>query len=618
MKSKKWINGILMASLLTMPMMSVSAATTTTTEQYSLHFDTSNYTNKTAAVDGKTISYRAYEKIVYVKNPVDTKYEIINIYVPEQYYNNQVIGNYTKDTAPIFLPNAIGGYMPAEPDSPGQGRDGKANAALVALSKGYVVASPGARGRTTQDTEGQYTGKAPAAIVDLKAAVRYLRYNDDTMPGDAEKIISNGTSAGGAMSSLLGATGNNADYEPYLEAIGAANERDDVFAVSAYTPITNLDYANQAYEWQFAGVNTYSKLEISTDTDYNMQRKMVEGTLTEDQIQVSKDLSSLFPTYVNSLHLKDEKGNLLTLDAEGEGTFKTYIKSLVIASAQKALDSGTDLSDKTWITIQNGKVTDINYNQYIAYLGRMKTPGAFDALDLSAGENQLFGTATTDKQHFTTYGLEHSTVANSTIADDNIIKMMNPMDYIDTEGTDTAPHWRIRFGTKDSDTSTAISTILATTLQNKGYSVDFALPWDVPHSGDYDLDDLFAWMATLSTTSATTKSTDTIASVTATPVQSAMTINGNTIQVNAYNIKGNHYIPLQQLAVALSGTNKQFAMSSDPTNHTIQLTSGQTYTVADNTLYSSINTNSVKATATDSTLDIDSKEVSMTTYTIND
>ena len=52
---------------------------------------------------------------------------------------------------------------------------------LVALSKGYVVASPGARGRT------ELTGKAPAAIVDLKAAVRYLKANDKVMPGDAEK-----------------------------------------------------------------------------------------------------------------------------------------------------------------------------------------------------------------------------------------------------------------------------------------------------------------------------------------------------------------------------------------------------------------------------------------------
>ncbi len=52
---------------------------------------------------------------------------------------------------------------------------GGANAMLVALSQGYVVAAPGARGRTTQAADdGTYTGKAPALIVDMKAAVRYL------------------------------------------------------------------------------------------------------------------------------------------------------------------------------------------------------------------------------------------------------------------------------------------------------------------------------------------------------------------------------------------------------------------------------------------------------------
>ena len=85
-----------------------------------------------------------------------------------------------------------------------------------------VVAAPAARGRSNETAEGVYYGKAPAAIVDLKAAVAYLHKNDNIMPGDANKIISNGTSAGGALSLLLGATGNESDYAPYLQEIGAA------------------------------------------------------------------------------------------------------------------------------------------------------------------------------------------------------------------------------------------------------------------------------------------------------------------------------------------------------------------------------------------------------------
>lgn len=482
----------------------------TASSKYSLDFNAKNYTSKTITVNSKTIKIRAYEKIVYVKNPVDTNYEIMNIYIPEEYFGDKSIGNYTADTAPIFLPNTVGGYMPGAPGTvgdsssgtqgggPGVGPTGGApgggqNAAAVALSKGYVVAEPGARGRTTQDEKGQYTGKAPAVIVDLKAAVRYLRYNDKVMPGNAEKIISDGTSAGGAVSALLGATGNNADYEPYLKALGAADAKDDIFASSDYCPITNLDNADMAYEWQFNGINTYKTMEI-TKTGDQINRTEKTGTMTDDQIKLSNMLKPMFPAYLNSLGLKSTDGTALTLDANGNGSFKDYVKSFVIASAQKALSSSTDLSSLTWITIKDGKVTDIDFDKYNQYVGRMKTAPAFDGVDLSTGENDEFGTATIKAQHFTKFGQDNNTASGASTADSKLVKMMNPMDYIGTQGTTTAKYWRIRYGSVDNNTSTAIPLILATKLQNTGYNVDFAVPWGIGHAGDYDLDDLFTWM----------------------------------------------------------------------------------------------------------------------------
>ena len=123
-----------------------------------------------------------------------------------------------------------------------------------------MVASPAIRGRSTTDANGTYVGKAPALIVDYKATVRYLRHNRKQLPaGDTEKIISNGTSAGGALSALLGATGNSPDYEPYLREIGAAEERDDIFGSMDYCPITDLPHADLAYEWVFNGVNTATR-----------------------------------------------------------------------------------------------------------------------------------------------------------------------------------------------------------------------------------------------------------------------------------------------------------------------------------------------------------------------
>ena len=244
----------------------------------------------TINVNGQSVPYRAFEHIVYVMKPADTRYQIMNVYIPEAYFHGGSINGFTKNTAPIFFPNNVGGYMPGEagqPETDSRG-SGKPNAIAVALSQGYVVASPGARGRT------EANGRAPAAIVDLKAAVRYLKANDAKMAGDARKIISNGTSAGGALSALLGTSGNAREYVPYLRALGAANATDDVFAVSAYCPITNLEHADAAYEWQFNGVNDYEKIDISM-LDYRVERKTVRGTQTAEQIRLSDGLKTCSP-----------------------------------------------------------------------------------------------------------------------------------------------------------------------------------------------------------------------------------------------------------------------------------------------------------------------------------
>ncbi|TCP91288.1 hypothetical protein EDC44_13228 [Cricetibacter osteomyelitidis] len=435
-------------------------------------------------INGNAVPYRAFEHIVYVLKPSDTRYQTMNIYIPEAYFNGGTIDGYNADTAPIFFPNDVGGYMPATAGKPELGTRGgdSPNAIMVALSKGYVVASVGARGRTESD------GKAPAAIIDLKAAVRYLKANDKLMAGDANKIISNGTSAGGALSALLGTSGNAPQYEPYLKAAGAAAATDDIFAVSVYCPITNLEHADMAYEWQFNGVNDYKKIDMH-NIDYRVERKLINGTQTAAQIALSDQLKPLFPAYVNGLNFKDKQGQPLTLDEKGNGSFKQFIEAKLMESAQKALDNGTDLSDQTWLTIENGNVTAADFDSYAKFVGRQKTAPAFDAVDLSSGENQLFGDTHTDKKHFTDFAMQHSTAANAKRVDNAIVGLMNAMNY-----QSPTQHYRIRVGENDRDTSLAISALLALKLQNEGKAVDYALPWGVPHSGDYDLDELFDWV----------------------------------------------------------------------------------------------------------------------------
>lgn len=483
-------------------------------EVYNLRFNPDHYSIQTFQVDKKEYKVRAYENIIYVTNPVDTAYQKINIYVPEAYYQDQAINGYTKETAPVFFPNAIGGYMPSAPmylnntgdrnifgqranrlmrplpPMPGDMKQG--SAIHTALSKGYIVASPGARGRSLKDSAGVNTGKAPAGLVDLKAAVRFLRSNAQLIPGDQEKIISNGTSAGGAMSTLLGATGNSTDYEPYLQELGAAEAKDHIYAVSAYCPITDLDHADAAYEWQFNGINTYQSRMMDMIEGVAPDKK-TDNELSVVQIKTSFDLKYLFPVYLNSLQLKDQQGNPLELDTQGEGSFKEFVKSFVIASAQRALDQGKDLSAKPWFQVSNGKVIGLDFTEYVRNMKRMKTPPAFDSFDLSAPENHLFGSVTKDAQHFTQFSYDNS-LQKGTIADAAIIRMMNPLYYIGEQGVDNSKYWHIRYGTIDNNTSLAIEVILATYLQNKGLAVDFQLAWDRPHMGDYDLDELFNWL----------------------------------------------------------------------------------------------------------------------------
>ncbi|AEI47974.1 subtype B tannase [Runella slithyformis] len=450
--------------------------------QGALRFDPSKFTLQSQELNGKTVNVRAYEKIVYVANPVDTTQQVLNIYIPEAYFNGQSINGYTAQTAPIFFPNRVGGYMPALPAtfkaSPQRGPmpgGNQGSSVLAALSKGYVVASAGARGRISP------SGKAPAGIVDLKAAVRYLKANDAAIPGDANKIISNGTSAGGAMSALLGATGNHPDYEPLLKSLGAADATDHIFAVSAYCPIINLENADMAYEWQLNKIHAF-------------KFRGREGTLDAEALKVSDELKKAFPTYVNGLNLKDDAGKKLELNAQGEGSFKEYVKSFLAASAQKALTAGVDIAKYDFLQIKDGKVLSVDFDGYMTYLERMKTPPAFDALDNTSPENQLFGSATVDKRHFTPFALHYSPNNLSSMAEAQQIKMMNPMNYIGAKGAKTAAYWRVRHGAKDKDTGFAIPVLLAAALKNKGFAIDFALPWDRPHSGDYDLEELFNWM----------------------------------------------------------------------------------------------------------------------------
>ena len=472
----------------------------------SLAFDAKNYESMSTTVDNKEIKYRAFEYIPYVANPIDIDQQYMNIYVPEEYFNNGTVNGYNTQTAPIFMPNAVGGYMPSQAMTP-KVENGKPNSVLYALSRGYVVASPATRGRTNKASDGNFIGKAPAVIVDLQAATAYLHANDSTMPGNANRIITNGTSAGGAVSLLQGAAGNNSDFQPYLQALGAATAATNVYAVSAYAPITNLDAADMAYEWSYKGITSFNKVTMGqgelpqANVGGNTappQRTIQRVNLNADDVAYSNLLSEHFPEYVNNLQLRDAMGRVLKLDKNGNGTFKNYVKAFIIDAANKAQAKGTDLSKHTYLVRDNktGAIKDINWEAYNQFVSRSKAPGAFDSRSNDSGENSLFGTSTTDNNHFTITAALHDTTPNQDVYVENakIVTMMNPMNYLGSPAATNARYYRIRYGTADSNTSVAIPLIVGARAQNLGYNVDMSTPFGVDHSGDYDLDELFNWM----------------------------------------------------------------------------------------------------------------------------
>lgn len=483
------------------------------------------------------------EYIVYCDNPADPVKECMNIYVPAAYMNADgtinekgTVNGYTAATAPIIYQNGIGGYAEADAS-----KISARNSDYI--KQGYIFVSPASRGKETQSEDGTYIGKSPAGLVDLKAGIRFLKANDSEMAGDANKIISIGISAGGAMSALLASTGNAKDYEPYLREIGAVMDQgDDVYAAQAYCPITDLDHADQAYEWMYQNLQTY-----------NNSRSGESGESTDFEKAVSAQMASGYVDYINSLKLVNTKtGEPLTLNEGGRsGSFYDYMVQEVEDAASVYLnklsegslnmpytlndylkgnytkqsrggkqggdaktEQGTDLTSFLSWDGSNAKITSLD--DYLAdYNPRMKSVMAFDNLEMNenSGENLEFGDETHQYLHFDSYmpdvlenlkadyPEEYAKYAegyDAVIGDKALAerkKLLNSLNYIGSDSVDTAEHIRIRVGSQDGDTSLSTSAVLALSLENKtDVDVDYALVWDQPHgNADYD-GELVQWI----------------------------------------------------------------------------------------------------------------------------
>lgn len=103
----------------------------------------------------------------------------------------------------------------------GDKEDGQQTGAMKGLDRGYAVASIDYR------LSGE--AKFPAAVCDVKAAIRYLRANAGKYDLDPNKVIAWGDSAGGYLVSIVGTSGGVADLEG--ASLGNSDESSMVQAV---------------------------------------------------------------------------------------------------------------------------------------------------------------------------------------------------------------------------------------------------------------------------------------------------------------------------------------------------------------------------------------------------
>lgn len=251
------------------------------------------------------------EDILYTKKATTPKFQRLSIFVPEPYMSEGgeinpagEMNGYTAKTVPVIFENNSAGYM----QMPHTWLEGPRCYAHQYLKQGYVYVTCGNRGHESRDAEGKLCGKAPINLVDLKTGIRFIRHNRAYIPGDMDKIISVGWSAGGAMSTLLAVTGNNENFIPYLKENGAFMEESDaVYAAQIYCPIVDLEHADLAYEWQFAA-----------DKENEASPAGPAGVMTAFEEALSRKLKDSYVEYFNSLKLVNpENEEILRLSPDG-------------------------------------------------------------------------------------------------------------------------------------------------------------------------------------------------------------------------------------------------------------------------------------------------------------
>lgn len=479
--------------------------------------------------------------IYYAQTSIDSQFQKMALFVPEKYLrcdktDNDLyscdpnmearINNYTVRTAPIV----------SEINSP-------AFAAEAALTEyrdykeytdnGLVYAHIGFRG---------IEHAAPAAVTDIKAAIHFIKYNSERIPGNTNSIFVLGANHGAALAAVVAASGDSRLYLPYLQEIGSLSSlNDSIKGVMLVNPISGLDTANEAVEWFFS---------------YDRQG------LDDTQKQLSEKMAKEYANYVNRAGFIGPKGNALTLQYSQNGTYQngTYYdyfketiknsltdflnhnkfpfaipKSWEISEEQAAIQNNIKLAGtyqtrekffqdlnakKTWVIDRPLRgISVVSLDGFNNIFNRNQPPLAMtDGLTKNRTGNKLFALGDKKPLHFDlhTAKIFKNTPTEKEYGTDfykrdrngyNTLKRLdiyNPLYFLvpSYEGYRTstvAPYWRIRSGLFQNHNilPTTINLYLAINNYLKGENIDYKMVWgmgDIKEIRNKDRTEFIEWI----------------------------------------------------------------------------------------------------------------------------
>lgn len=193
---------------------------------------------------------------------------------------------------------------------------------------------------------------------------------------------------------------------------------------------------------------------------------------------------------------------------------------------------------------------------------------------------------------------------------------MHHLEFVALLPDDTIQAWGYDTDEANMLTNSADSPIKDIELSSQGL---FALQedgslWTVENDPDLDLGATVVQLTGIEKTGSNENSTQTTPQ-TAAPTTSKVLVNGNAVSFDAYQINGNNYFKLRDIAKVISGTDKQFEVTWDGAKNAINLISGQSYTPVGGELAAGSGANQ-QAVLNTSTVYLDGKQINLTAYTI--